>query len=88
MFGANLKANVQVIVLDLADKDAMLAQLIEYHFHTATSRIVFWLGPDHIVHREDSYCFVMASLCYHISAYFGTIEQYVVLPSYVRNERA
>ncbi|KAH7718277.1 hypothetical protein AAVH_14247 [Aphelenchoides avenae] len=86
-FGTNLKPHVEVVLLNLTNQDDILEQVFDYFFHSMCARVVFWIGPDYIDQQMNGYCFVMASLCYHLTAYFGRLEQYVVLPAYNRHER-
>ncbi|KAH7712884.1 hypothetical protein AAVH_19794 [Aphelenchoides avenae] len=86
-FGKNLKPHVEVVLLNLTNQDDILEQVFDYFFHSMCARVVLWIGPDYIDQQMNGYCFVMASLCYHLTAYFGRLEQYVVLPAYNRHER-
>ncbi|KAH7706309.1 hypothetical protein AAVH_26469 [Aphelenchoides avenae] len=83
-FTPNLRSGIQVIRIDITTRDDVIRQILRWFPHAMTTRVVFWFGPDYILQRNRGFCFVLASLCYHYTIHFGNVEQYVILPHYIR----
>ncbi|KAH7715598.1 hypothetical protein AAVH_16974 [Aphelenchoides avenae] len=86
-FSPSIRNDVQLAVIDLTNRDDVIQQVRRYFPHSKTTRVIFWFGPDYLLRVNKGFCYVLASLCYHYTKYFGFIEQYVVLPTYVRQKR-
>ncbi|KAH7696155.1 hypothetical protein AAVH_36777 [Aphelenchoides avenae] len=86
-FGKDLRADVEMILIQNSTRDEIIGELRKYFPHSSTTRVILWMGPDYFTEGNKGYMFILASFCHHYSTYFGHVEQYVVLPTYIRSKR-
>ncbi|KAH7704323.1 hypothetical protein AAVH_28492 [Aphelenchoides avenae] len=86
-FGPDLRDDVQPILIDMADRDGVIEQVLHYYPHSTTTRVVFWFSSDYIRVGNKGLRFILAALGYHYTVHLGCIEQVVVLPTHDRHKR-
>ncbi|KAH7725366.1 hypothetical protein AAVH_07162 [Aphelenchoides avenae] len=75
------------ILIDMANRDSVIEQVLHYFPHSTTTRVVFWFSSDYTRAGKKGLRYILAALSYHYATHLGRIEQFVVLPTYVRHKR-
>ncbi|KAH7710332.1 hypothetical protein AAVH_22378 [Aphelenchoides avenae] len=84
-FGDNLRDTVVMITIPDSASDDVRHFIRRFYLMGTVRRVVFWFGRQLLLNNCMDYYDVIGELCHHITVYFSTVEQYFVLPAYMRD---
>ncbi|KAH7710110.1 integrase core domain protein [Aphelenchoides avenae] len=86
-FHEKLASSARMIVLPAGDADVVYYFVSDYYPANVVRQVFFWFGRDYIRAKQNDYRDLAAELCHLYTAHFGNVEQFVVLPPYMRDFR-